>query len=699
MNCPKCKAPFDIPAAANDAAPQPLVQPLVAQPAVARPAATPRPLPLPDLELELEPLSNPTLPDAGFQIEGPTLAPLPLNRLRSPASPAAAPVSPRRAPVPRQKNSNARRTLGAIAALVAVALLIGGLIVGALMLTRDHDTVEADLKFMPDNCDGVVSMNVRALMASDAAKKLKGVLPDFQQLSGGPNEPRGAKPEDVGRVTFGWQLSQKHFAGVIHYYLPLQDPALASTNPANQTVGHYSMHVEGQVARAQVDGHSEMFGDTEAVRKILARDAPANLADDLATAMKEADFSKPMAMAMATRDLTKASPEFANPLVAGMVQQVRGLALHADVDADIMLRAVLLCNDDAAAEQVHKAVEGMKASLKTAAGGTPGAAQAAMAIDSLEMTISGSTVRGSLKLDVATVLLPAIMAARAQAGIANGAQAGVDPDVSDSSAAPEADGTDLAAARQNFVTHLKVRGRAPQRHKNETPPPGVRQVEYVSGKLKLKGWLSPAPADGKRHPAVVFLHGGWAFGGDDWRDAAPFADAGFVLFMPKLRAENGNPGVYESFYGEVDDAIAAGQYVAKLPNVDSANVFVAGHSVGAVLTTLVAMMPSPYKAAAAFDGSVDMKLWAAFSPAQQVPYDRTNREEVRLRNPLAFVGSLRCPLTLYAAQARAMNEPLAAKAKQLGKECELISIPGNHQAMVAPAVKRAIEEFQNRAKR
>lgn len=254
---------------------------------------------------------------------------------------------------------------------------------------------------------------------------------------------------------------------------------------------------------------------------------------------------------------------------------------------------------------------------------------------------------------------------------------------------------DLATARRSFVTRLQVRGPAPQRYQNEKLPPGVRQVEYPSGDLKLKGWLSAAPGDGKKHPAVVFLHGGWAFGADDWQDAAPFTQAGFVLFMPMLRAENGNPGVYESFYGEVDDAIAAGRYVASLPYVDADRVFVAGHSVGGVLTCLVAMMPSPYKEAAALDGYVDMETWAARSPQAHVPYDRTNAEEVRLRNPMAFLGGLRCPLTLYAGtDAITVNEALAAKAKRLGKECELVRVPGDHHAMVAPAVQKAIARFE-----
>jgi dipeptidyl aminopeptidase/acylaminoacyl peptidase len=257
---------------------------------------------------------------------------------------------------------------------------------------------------------------------------------------------------------------------------------------------------------------------------------------------------------------------------------------------------------------------------------------------------------------------------------------------------------DLASARKGFVTKLRVRGPAPQHYQNRKALSGVNEVEYTSGNLTLKGWLSADAGDGKKRPAVVFLHGGWAFDSSDWKDAEPFAKAGFVLFMPMLRGENGNPGNYESFLGEVDDAIAAGRFVASLPNVDGKNVFVAGHSVGGVLTCLVTMFPSPYKAAAALDGWVDMESWAAGSPDAHVPYDRNDRQEVRVRNPMAFVASIRCPLRLYAGDAaRQVNTQLAAKAKQAGKDFELVVVRGSHQAMVAPAVQQAIAWFRQQS--
>jgi dipeptidyl aminopeptidase/acylaminoacyl peptidase len=253
---------------------------------------------------------------------------------------------------------------------------------------------------------------------------------------------------------------------------------------------------------------------------------------------------------------------------------------------------------------------------------------------------------------------------------------------------------DLSKARGAFVTKLRVKGPAPQRFLDQKPPAGVNLVEYRSGDLRLKGWLSADPGDGKKRPAVVYLHGGWAFGEGDWDDAAPFVGAGYVLLMPMMRAENGNPGVYESFYGEVDDAVAAGKYVADLPYVDASKVFLAGHSVGAVLTCLTAMMPSPYKAAAALDGYVEMESWAAGSPPEHIPYDGDDSNEVRLRNPVAFAGSLRCPLKLYVTRnGLEVNQMLEARARQSGKECDIVVVTGDHLSMVAPSVKQAIAWF------
>lgn len=271
----------------------------------------------------------------------------------------------------------------------------------------------------------------------------------------------------------------------------------------------------------------------------------------------------------------------------------------------------------------------------------------------------------------------------------------------ESSPSDPADGG-LRAARRSFVTKLYVKGPAPQEYRDEQPPPGVQEVRYPSGDLQLKGWLSgpPSPPSGQeRRPAVVYLHGGFAFSASDWADARPFAEAGFVLFMPMLRGENGNPGFHESFYGEVDDAVAAGEYVKSLPYVDGDRIFVVGHSAGGVLAVLASMMPSVYKEAASFSGYLSMRRFVSSSPDELVPYSRTRPEEIVLRDPHEFVSSLRIPVVLYADLTnQEQAERFAARAKEAGKPCEIVSVPGDHATMVAPSVSRAIERFRSQKK-
>jgi hypothetical protein len=107
--------------------------------------------------------------------------------------------------------------------------------------------------------------------------------------------------------------------------------------------------------------------------------------------------------------------------------------------------------------------------------------------------------------------------------------------------------SDYAEARKTFQTTLVTKGAAPQPWERVTPPNGVKQVSFTSSNgLALTAWIDPPPADGKK-PAVLFLHGGFAFGAEDWDQARPFRDAGFVTMLPILRGENGQPGNFTMF--------------------------------------------------------------------------------------------------------------------------------------------------------
>jgi dipeptidyl aminopeptidase/acylaminoacyl peptidase len=223
-------------------------------------------------------------------------------------------------------------------------------------------------------------------------------------------------------------------------------------------------------------------------------------------------------------------------------------------------------------------------------------------------------------------------------------------------------------------------------------------VEYPSGALRLKAWTQSAPKTAVKLPAVLFLHGGWGFDEGDWEHTKPFRDAGYIVLAPMLRGENGCPAAFTMFYDEVDDVLAAGEYLANLPYVSPQRVYLAGYSAGGTLTMLAAMATDRFRAAAALDGSPDRRTFIR-GREDEVPFDITDGEEFRMRSPGDFATSFRCPIRLYCSKdvGGFLDETrrLAAAAKQAGLDVNMIEVPGDHSTFRLPATDLAIAFFQN----
>jgi dienelactone hydrolase len=256
---------------------------------------------------------------------------------------------------------------------------------------------------------------------------------------------------------------------------------------------------------------------------------------------------------------------------------------------------------------------------------------------------------------------------------------------------------DYAQARKTFQTRLTRQGPAPQPWQPARLVEDVDEVEYQSGNLRLKAWVSSVEVNKKR-PAVLFLHGGFAFGEDDWEQAEPFGDAGFVVMIPTLRGENGLPGFYSMFYNEVDDVLAAAEVLAQRPDVDPDRIFVAGHSVGGTLALLASMTSTRFRAAASFSGSPDQVAWSRGQP-QVVPFNRNDNREYQMRSPLAFPASFKCPVRIYYGSQEILfgrsSQKLAEQAKKHNLDVEAVSVPGDHMSSVDPAMQQAIAFFRS----
>src|SRR4029077_9315647 len=266
---------------------------------------------------------------------------------------------------------------------------------------------------------------------------------------------------------------------------------------------------------------------------------------------------------------------------------------------------------------------------------------------------------------------------------------------------------DYAVTRQRFRTRLLHEGPSPQHDVIVlTRPDYVDEVEYPSGGLRLKAWLSGHQHATQRLPAVIFLHGGFELGAADWDMARPYWEAGFVLMMPMLRGENGQPGTFSFLYNEVNDVLAAADYLAKQPALDSTRIYLAGHSAGGTLTQLTVLASGRFRAAAAFDGSPDQQLLyngSATKPGNhaEVVFDPKDSLELRVRSPLAYVFSLKSPIRLYySSEASVLNQRASQRfvelARSRGLDAGATRVWGNHMSHVARAMPQSIAFFKQR---
>ena len=236
----------------------------------------------------------------------------------------------------------------------------------------------------------------------------------------------------------------------------------------------------------------------------------------------------------------------------------------------------------------------------------------------------------------------------------------------------------LAAAREGFVTKLI-------KHESEDEPPEVppekifQLIRYASPVGNLAAYVSPDPGDGKKHPVVIWLTGGFSnsISGIAWEGSPPmendqsataYRKAGIPMMYPSLRGGNDNPGFKEGHYGEVDDVLAAADHLAGLPWVDPSRIYLGGHSTGGTLALLTAE--------AAPEGR--FRAVISFGPVEEVaaygqdilPFDVMDKKEGRLRAPLDFLGGITCPTfvmegekgnisSLVALQERGRNQKIA----------------------------------------
>jgi len=218
------------------------------------------------------------------------------------------------------------------------------------------------------------------------------------------------------------------------------------------------------------------------------------------------------------------------------------------------------------------------------------------------------------------------------------------------------DGRSFAEARSGFSTTLTEQ--VNNQHPIPTPPEGVFElVHYESEIGYLAAFISPDPGDGQQHPLIIWVVGGWSYGISDlpwsypeWSNdqtGSAFREAGILMMYPSFRGANGNPGHFETLFGDIDDILAAFEFATSLPYVDSDRIYLGGHSTGGTRVLLASALTDNFRAVFSFGPVSDI----GNHNRTQFTFNLNNRQERRMRSPIHWLGDISSPTFIIEGES------------------------------------------------
>lgn len=259
----------------------------------------------------------------------------------------------------------------------------------------------------------------------------------------------------------------------------------------------------------------------------------------------------------------------------------------------------------------------------------------------------------------------------------------------------------LLEARRGFETKLtsKRSSKAPV----PQPPADLFQIVHYDSPIgKMAAYLSQTPRDGRKHPAIIWILGGFSngIGATAWREGPPdndqsagaFRKAGIVMMYPSLRGGSSNPGVQEGFFGEVDDVLAAADFLTKQDFVDPARIYLGGHSTGGTLALLVAAYSDRFRAVFSFGPVEDV---IRYGP-DKLPFDLANSREPELRAPIRWLHAIKNPVFVIEGTQGNIGSLEALSGASTNSQIHFHPVKGaGHFDLLAPITRLAANKIVN----
>ena len=261
--------------------------------------------------------------------------------------------------------------------------------------------------------------------------------------------------------------------------------------------------------------------------------------------------------------------------------------------------------------------------------------------NSIRLLVSGCILIGSFGCDLQSELI-----VKPAASDAAGSSA--------SSGGGTSSGERLLSAKAGFTTKITKSGEYAGPAEDPTGS-DFELIKYTAPVGDLAAYITKDPGDGTKHPAIIWITGGDCNSiGDVWsasersndQSAAGFRQAGVVMMFPSLRGGNDNPGKREGFFGEVDDVIAAAEYLSKVNYVDPNQIYLGGHSTGGTLALLVAASTERFK------GIFSLGPVAAAPQygGEFVYCDANDERENELRSPIYWMDDIKTPTYVFEGE-------------------------------------------------
>lgn len=290
--------------------------------------------------------------------------------------------------------------------LGAAALLLAGCSSGTGRKTVAEAEQDLAMKFLPDNCQIIVSVKMDELMDNETFTKLKEQSPESVKNMEDMKKDLGVTPADVSNVTLGLDADMNPIAIVTLKKAVKAEDLLANLDPKVQDkkeekVGNYTLimynhpHLPFTIgadgkrvelkeikqpeqpltdALCVVNDKLVIFapvkmqkGGGEAqtmLRDVLKRDKKPEMPAGLQAALKQTDFTKTIAVAVNVKEFAAKNKEGMPPDLQKSADQVEGVVIHVGLKGDPQIDLLALCKDAKTAEDAKKSATDSIAKFK-----------------------------------------------------------------------------------------------------------------------------------------------------------------------------------------------------------------------------------------------------------------------------------------------------------------------------------------------